>query len=275
MDVTVPDADREAGAAGVVDADAHASPPAPAALAPPTAALSSAAPRVLPSERLVRLAELAAAALDPESVAVSVGPSVLGEQALADVLAAVDASTAVNTKKAYRSDWARFTAWTTERGFAPLPAPALVVAHYVTEAAAEQTSVGKWRYTPATLSRWVSSINQFHTAAGLDAPGPGGGGPPGVVRGAADPGPAAGAAVTVAAGRHPHPGHLDGGVGRRVAGRGGGPAGHGVAVDGVRRRAPPVRARRADPGRRHPAPGGRSCTSGCGPRRPTRRPAVR
>ena len=76
-----------------------------------------------------------------------------------------------NTKAAYRSDWARFTAWTTERGFAPLPAPPLVVAHYVTEAAAEQTGVGKWRYTPATLTRWVSSINQFHTAAGLDAPG--------------------------------------------------------------------------------------------------------
>src|SRR6476659_5807858 len=51
------------------------------------------------------------------------------------------------------------------------PFTALVVAHYVTEAAAEQTGVGKWRYTPATLARWVSSINQFHTAAGLDAPG--------------------------------------------------------------------------------------------------------
>jgi site-specific recombinase XerD len=171
VDVTVPDADREAVAAGVVDADAHASPPAPAALAPPHAAQSSAAPQVLPSERLVRLAELAAAALDPEAVAVSVGPSVLGERALADVLAAVDASTAVNTKRAYRSDWARFTGWAAERGFPPLPAAALVVAHYVTEAAAEQTSVGRWRYTPATLSRWVSSINQFHTAAGLDAPG--------------------------------------------------------------------------------------------------------
>jgi integrase len=87
------------------------------------------------------------------------------------VWAAVDASTAAATKTAYRSDWARFTAWTTARGFAPLPAPPLVVAHYLTDAATEQTSVGRWRYTPATLSRWVSSINQFHTAAGLDAPG--------------------------------------------------------------------------------------------------------
>ncbi len=56
-------------------------------------------------------------------------------------------------------------------GFPALPAPALVVAHCLTEAAIEQTSVGRWRYTPATLSRWVSSINQFHTAAGFDAPG--------------------------------------------------------------------------------------------------------
>ena len=33
------------------------------------------------------------------------------------------------------------------------------------------TGAGKWRYTPATLTRWVSSINQFHTAAGHDTPG--------------------------------------------------------------------------------------------------------
>ena len=30
---------------------------------------------------------------------------------------------------------------------------------------------GAQQDTPATLSRWVSSINQFHTAASLDAPG--------------------------------------------------------------------------------------------------------
>ena len=103
---------------------------------------SSSAPQVppaLPSERLLRLAELTAARLtESTDTGGSAGPQV-PEQALAEVLAAVDASTSVNTKKAYRSDWVRFTAWTTERGFAPLPAPALVVAHYVTEAAAEQT----------------------------------------------------------------------------------------------------------------------------------------
>ncbi len=127
-------------------------------------------PAVLPSERLDRLAELAAAALELARPTGGAAPA-LSEQALADIWAAVDASTASATKAAYRSDWNRFTTWTTERGFAPLPAPPLVVAHYITEAAAEQTSVGKWRYTPATLSRWVSSINQFHTAGGMDAPG--------------------------------------------------------------------------------------------------------
>jgi hypothetical protein len=32
-------------------------------------------------------------------------------------------------------------------------------------------SVGRWRYSPATVTRWVSLINQLHTAAGLPAPG--------------------------------------------------------------------------------------------------------
>jgi len=132
----------------------------------------AAAPPVLPSARLSRLADLTAAELaESATTGGAAGPQVLSEQALQDVLAAVDASTAANTKKAYRSDWSRFTLWADAGGFPPLPASPFVVAHYVTEAAADMTGVGKWRYTPATLTRWVSSINQFHTAAGLDAPG--------------------------------------------------------------------------------------------------------
>jgi len=87
------------------------------------------------------------------------------------VLDAVEASTAAATKKAYRSDWDRFATWAGRRRFALLLAPPAVIAHYVTEAAAQQTGVGKWRYAPATLIRWVASINQVHTAAGLDPPG--------------------------------------------------------------------------------------------------------
>ena len=99
---------------GAVDNTGTAAAPAPSA-APQV-------PPVLPSERLTRLAELTAARVtEAASNGGPAGPQV-PEQALAEVLAAVDASTAANTKKAYRSDWARFTAWTTERGFAPLPA---------------------------------------------------------------------------------------------------------------------------------------------------------
>lgn len=126
----------------------------------------------LPSTRLSALAELAAADLTiSTNNGGNAAPQVLSEQALSDVLAAVEASTAANTKKAYGSDWGRFISWAGERGFAALPADPLVVAHYVTEAATIQTGVGRWRYTPATLTRWVSSINQFHTAAGLLPPG--------------------------------------------------------------------------------------------------------
>jgi len=127
-------------------------------------------PQVLPSVRLARLAAATAAELDLAGVDVAAGAR-LSEQAVTDIRAAVDGSTAANTKAAYSSDWRRFTRWAGAGGHPLLPAPPLVVAHYVTAAAAEQTGVGRWRYAPATLTRWVSTINQVHTAAGLDAPG--------------------------------------------------------------------------------------------------------
>ena len=157
-----------ADAAGGVSHEGGAG-PRPAltrALAPTTPAGTG----VLRSEQLRRLADTAAAALVLPVPAVD-HERALPPEALARVLDVIEASTAAATKRAYRSDWQRFTAWTTQRGFCPLPAPPALIAHYVTEAAAEQTGVGKWRYTPATLTRWVSSINQVHTAAGLDAPG--------------------------------------------------------------------------------------------------------
>jgi integrase len=124
----------------------------------------------LPSARLARLAAATAAELDLAGVG-AVADAGLSEQAVADIRAAVQGSTASNTKAAYTSDWRRFTLWAGADGHPLLPAPPLVVAHYITQAAAEQTGVGRWRYAPATLTRWVSTINQVHTAAGLDAPG--------------------------------------------------------------------------------------------------------
>jgi integrase len=119
---------------------------------------------------LARLADTAATALAGFD-RIADAERTLPPEALARVLDAMHASTAASTKIAYRSDWRRFATWAGAGGFPPLPAPPAVLAHYVTEAAAEQTGVGRWRYAPATLTRWVASINQVHTAAGLDAPG--------------------------------------------------------------------------------------------------------
>ena len=143
----------------------HPAPPAPV-VAPAT--LRQPAP--LRSEQLALLADTAAAAIALPVPAVD-HERTLPPEALARVLDAVEASTAASTKIAYRSDWQRFATWAGHRRFPALPAPPAVLAHYVTEAAAEQTGVGKWRYAPATLTRWVASINQVHTAAGLDPPG--------------------------------------------------------------------------------------------------------
>ena len=156
----------------------HAAEPAVAVAGPPAASPNldvpqpapSAVREDLPSARLRRLADRAAAALALPVPAVD-HEQALPPEALARVLAAVEASTAASTKRAYRSDWQRFAGWAGRRRFPPLPAPPAVIAHYVTEAAAEQTGIGKWRYAPATLTRWVASINQVHTAAGLDPPG--------------------------------------------------------------------------------------------------------
>ncbi|GGM16124.1 tyrosine-type recombinase/integrase [Nakamurella endophytica] len=132
-----------------------------------------------PLEKPARWAGERQVDLDAE-VAEQIDPAQqLDAEALARVWAAVEASTAPATKAAYRSDWARFERWCHEQGQASLPAHPLTVAAYVTEAAGEQRPAGmgesgfgtRWRYSAATLARWVSSINQFHTAAGLDAPG--------------------------------------------------------------------------------------------------------
>ena len=151
-------------AAAVID------PPA----APPSRAVQepapSAAPQVLRSEQLRRLADRSAAALALPAPVVD-HERELPAEALARVLDAMQASTAAATKIAYRSDWDRFAGWAGAGGYPPLPAPPAVLAHYITEAAAQQTGIGKWRYAPATLTRWVASINQVHTAAGLDPPG--------------------------------------------------------------------------------------------------------
>ena len=125
----------------------------------------------LPSARLACLARDAAAAAPPSSPVDDTGIDMLPTDVVEQLSRVVDASLAPASRRAYRADWDRFTGWATEQGYPVLPAPAAVVAAYVTAAAAQQHPNGTFVYAPATLTRWVSSINQVHTAAGLEPPG--------------------------------------------------------------------------------------------------------
>jgi integrase len=153
---------------GATHADAA---PAAADLAP--ADRPGAAPDAeLPSARLARLARDAAAAVAwlppaPEGT----GIDLLPPATLSELTRVVDASLAPASKRAYRTDWRRFTTWATDHGYPALPAPPAVVAAYVTAAAAEQKPNGTFTYAPTSLTRWVSSINQAHAAVNLDPPG--------------------------------------------------------------------------------------------------------
>jgi site-specific recombinase XerD len=70
---------------------------------------------------------------------------------------------AANTWRGYRADWADFTRWCTAQGLAPLPASPETVALYLTTLA----DAGR---KASTLQRRLSSISQFHQAAGQESP---------------------------------------------------------------------------------------------------------
>ncbi len=98
-------------------------------------------------------------------------PDDLDAETIHRVWAAVEGSTSSATKAAYRSDWARFSAWAAAGGHQVLPASPMLVAAYLTEAAEERKADGRPAFGAASLTRWASSINQVHTAAGFTAPG--------------------------------------------------------------------------------------------------------
>jgi integrase len=77
------------------------------------------------------------------------------------------------TLRAYRADWARFERWCALHDLTPLPSPPDVLAAYLAEAANEPglQSGQPWRYTPATLERWVASVSWVNERAGFTAPG--------------------------------------------------------------------------------------------------------
>ncbi len=74
----------------------------------------------------------------------------------------VDASTAANTRRAYRSDWQDFEVWCAAHYEQALPAAPETVARYLTDLA----KVAK----AATLDRRLSSISMAHQFADLETP---------------------------------------------------------------------------------------------------------
>jgi integrase len=116
----------------------------------------------------------------PSSVPSSVPWWPLGERDAADGVGAVGeglaaafraAALPASTRAAYSGDWARFQGWCAPTGVTSLPARPGVVAEYVAQAAALVGESGRFCYAPATLSRWVASLNAVHRMAGSPAPG--------------------------------------------------------------------------------------------------------
>ncbi|RIJ77984.1 integrase [Nakamurella silvestris] len=81
------------------------------------------------------------------------------------------ASVAEATKTAYAADWARFLTWCDLNGFVALPADPLVLASFLVETAGVVKENGTPGFAASTMTRWVASINNQHTAAGMDPPG--------------------------------------------------------------------------------------------------------
>jgi len=74
----------------------------------------------------------------------------------------ITAARSENTARAYRSDWADFTAWCSDHGAEPLPAAPDTIALYITDRAAT--------CKPSTIQRRIVAISQAHQAAGYDTP---------------------------------------------------------------------------------------------------------
>lgn len=70
---------------------------------------------------------------------------------------------APNTVRAYRADWADFTAWAESHSLQPLPAGLETVARYIAELVARGRKA-------STIQRRLSAISQAHDAAGHESP---------------------------------------------------------------------------------------------------------
>lgn len=78
---------------------------------------------------------------------------------------------ASNTTRAYLSDWAAFERWCEQHDQVALPATGTTVAAYITDRGNLVNESGEYVYAPSSISRWITSINVRHEAAGHPAPG--------------------------------------------------------------------------------------------------------
>lgn len=82
-----------------------------------------------------------------------------------------DKASSDNTRAAHTADWGKFVRWCDASGNTPLPSSPELLGWYLTEKSEELRPDGRWAYAPATLARWVATINKVHALAGLPAPG--------------------------------------------------------------------------------------------------------
>ena len=108
----------------------------------------------------------------PEGAAV---PARISAELPAELLAGIrenqDNARAVNTIQAYLSDWAAFERWCDLHDQVTLPATGATVAAYLTDRGNLVKESGGYLYAPSTISRWLTSINVRHEAAGHAMPG--------------------------------------------------------------------------------------------------------
>jgi site-specific recombinase XerD len=83
--------------------------------------------------------------------------------AMASVRAYLAAEKSSSTRRAYKSDWADFTAWCEAAGESPLPAAPIAVARYL----AALADVGR---KVSTIERRVAAIRAVHKASGQEPP---------------------------------------------------------------------------------------------------------
>lgn len=83
----------------------------------------------------------------------------------------VRASRSTNTARAYAADWERFRRWCESHARSSLPADPETVANYLAEHADLLRDDRTCVYAPATISRWVATINGRHREGGFLPPG--------------------------------------------------------------------------------------------------------